>query len=194
MKVHLETDRLIIRELEEYDAEGIFELDSDPEVHEFLGKKTIKTINEAHKVIDFIRKQYVSNGIGISLLFVLFFTNCYRNEDCIVISDFIYVNNTTHIIETSIGIIDPNSKMSKNDESLGACDVISSDFVPPFIGETEIIFDNIKCLVYKSGLSVGIGDGPVGVDNYISTRIDNNHYEFIYTFTEEEYNKAIDCE
>ena len=42
MKVHIETDRFIIRELEEYDAEGIFELDSDPEVHEFLGKKPIK--------------------------------------------------------------------------------------------------------------------------------------------------------
>ena len=64
MKVHIETDRFIIRELEEYDAEGIFELDSDPEVHEFLGKKPIKTIDEAYKVIDFIRKQYVSNGIG----------------------------------------------------------------------------------------------------------------------------------
>ncbi len=64
MKVLIETDRLIIRELEKQDAEGIFKLDSDPEVHEFLGKKPINTINEAHQVIDFIRNQYVSNGIG----------------------------------------------------------------------------------------------------------------------------------
>lgn len=64
MKVHIETDRLIIRDIEESDAQGIFDLDSDPEVHEFLGKKPIKTIKEAKQVIAFIRNQYVKNGIG----------------------------------------------------------------------------------------------------------------------------------
>jgi ribosomal-protein-alanine N-acetyltransferase len=64
MKVHIETDTLIIRELEVSDAEGMFELDSDPEVHEFLGKNPIKTIDEAHEAIAYIRKQYTSNGIG----------------------------------------------------------------------------------------------------------------------------------
>ncbi|MEZ7925092.1 MAG: GNAT family N-acetyltransferase [Flavobacteriales bacterium] len=64
MKVHIETERLIIRDLELYDARGIFELDSDPEVHEFLGKNPIKTIDEAKQVIDFIRAQYIRNGIG----------------------------------------------------------------------------------------------------------------------------------
>ncbi|SEL41579.1 ribosomal-protein-alanine N-acetyltransferase [Aquimarina amphilecti] len=64
MKVHIETERLILRDLEEYDVEGIFELDSDPEVHEFLGKKPIKTIEEARQVIKFIRTQYKENGIG----------------------------------------------------------------------------------------------------------------------------------
>lgn len=64
MKIHIETKRLIIRDIEEYDAQGIYELDSDPEVHEFLGKKPIKTIQEAKQVISFIRAQYVKNGIG----------------------------------------------------------------------------------------------------------------------------------
>jgi ribosomal-protein-alanine N-acetyltransferase len=64
MKVHIETDTLIIRELEVSDAEGMFKLDSDPEVHEFLGKNPIKTIDEAHEAIAYIRKQYISNGIG----------------------------------------------------------------------------------------------------------------------------------
>ena len=64
MKVHIETDRLIIRDLEKYDSNGIFELDSDPDVHEYLGKKPMKTIEEADQVIDFIRNQYIDNGIG----------------------------------------------------------------------------------------------------------------------------------
>ncbi len=64
MKIHIETERLIIRDLEEFDAKGIFDLDSNPEVHEYLGKRPIKTIKEAEEVIIFIRKQYVENGIG----------------------------------------------------------------------------------------------------------------------------------
>ncbi|WP_103070386.1 GNAT family N-acetyltransferase [Aquimarina sediminis] len=64
MKIHIETERLIIRDLEKYDAQGIFDLDSDPEVHEFLGNNPIKTIDEAHNVIDLIRKQYTEYGIG----------------------------------------------------------------------------------------------------------------------------------
>ena len=64
MKTHIETERLIIRDIEKYDAKGIFELDSDPDVHEYLGKKPIKTIEEANQMIDFIRNQYIDNGIG----------------------------------------------------------------------------------------------------------------------------------
>lgn len=64
MKIHIETQRLIIRDLEKQDAEGIFDLDSDPDVHEFLGKHPIKTMEQASKVIEFIRKQYIDNGIG----------------------------------------------------------------------------------------------------------------------------------
>lgn len=64
MKIHIQTDRLILRDLEETDAEGIFALDSDPDVHEFLGKNPISTIEEARQIIESVRKQYVSNGIG----------------------------------------------------------------------------------------------------------------------------------
>ena len=64
MKVHIETDRLIMRELEESDADGIYQLDSDPEVHEFLGRKPIKTIDEARNIISVVREQYIKNGIG----------------------------------------------------------------------------------------------------------------------------------
>jgi len=64
MKIHFETKRLIVRDLEELDAKGIFELDSDPEVHKYLGNKPIKTIREAEEVVNSIRKQYDKNGIG----------------------------------------------------------------------------------------------------------------------------------
>src|SRR3954462_3045386 len=64
MKIFAETERLILRELLPTDAEGMFELDSDADVHKYVGKKPVKTIDECRDVIEFIRAQYVSNGIG----------------------------------------------------------------------------------------------------------------------------------
>jgi ribosomal-protein-alanine N-acetyltransferase len=64
MNIHVETERFLLRDIEEFDVQGIYDLDSDPEVHEFLGKKPIKTMEEAEKVNAYIRGQYSSNGIG----------------------------------------------------------------------------------------------------------------------------------
>jgi ribosomal-protein-alanine N-acetyltransferase len=64
MQIFIETERLIIRELLPTDDEAMFELDSDPQVHEFLGKSPVKTIEEVRDIIAFIRQQYIHNGIG----------------------------------------------------------------------------------------------------------------------------------
>ncbi|WP_316794825.1 GNAT family N-acetyltransferase [Pedobacter agri] len=60
----IETERLILRELEETDVEGMFTLDSDAQVHQFLGNKPVSTINQSKADIKFIRAQYIENGIG----------------------------------------------------------------------------------------------------------------------------------
>jgi len=64
MIFHLETERLLLRELRTTDLEGIFELDSNPEVHKYLGNKTIDTKQEAEEIIAFVINQYKENGIG----------------------------------------------------------------------------------------------------------------------------------
>jgi RimJ/RimL family protein N-acetyltransferase len=64
MKIFAQTERLILRELLPTDDKGMFELDSDPEVHEYLGRKPVKTIEESRNLIAFIREQYNTNGIG----------------------------------------------------------------------------------------------------------------------------------
>ncbi len=64
MKMHAETQRFILREIELTDVDGMFELDSNPEVHKYLGNKTVSSKEEMLKVIAFIRQQYVENGIG----------------------------------------------------------------------------------------------------------------------------------
>lgn len=64
MKVLVETDRLILREIILTDIEGMYELDSDPEVHKYLGNNPVKEKEEVIEVINFIRQQYIVNGIG----------------------------------------------------------------------------------------------------------------------------------
>lgn len=60
----IETDRLILRAIEASDADGLFELDSNPRVHQFLGNRPIKRKDEVYAIIDYIHKQYSDNGIG----------------------------------------------------------------------------------------------------------------------------------
>ncbi len=64
MKFHIETERLILREFRETDVEDFFEMDSNPEVHKYLGNNPVKTIEQAREVIATIRQQYLDNGIG----------------------------------------------------------------------------------------------------------------------------------
>lgn len=61
---YIETNRLLLREMIAEDYPGIFELDSDAEVHRYLGNRPLQTIDDAKAVIAFIQKQYAENGIG----------------------------------------------------------------------------------------------------------------------------------
>lgn len=64
MKFHIETERLLLRELRDEDLEGIYELDSNPNVHRYLGNKPINSREEAQKIIDSVKMQYAERGIG----------------------------------------------------------------------------------------------------------------------------------
>lgn len=64
MKFYIETDRLILRELLESDVEGMYELDSNPEVHRYLGNNPIKEKNQILPIIQYVSQQYIENGIG----------------------------------------------------------------------------------------------------------------------------------
>ena len=60
----IETERLILREILPSDADAMFELDSDPEVHRYLGNAPVKNKKRILEIIDFIRGQYNAFGIG----------------------------------------------------------------------------------------------------------------------------------
>ena len=64
MKIFVETERLLLREILPTDIDGMYELDADPEVHKYLGNKPVTGKEQAIEMINFIRQQYIDYGIG----------------------------------------------------------------------------------------------------------------------------------
>jgi [ribosomal protein S5]-alanine N-acetyltransferase len=64
MTLVLETERLLLRPLELSDAEAMFAMDSNPEVHKYLWQNPTQTIEESIKTIEYVRSQYEKNNIG----------------------------------------------------------------------------------------------------------------------------------
>jgi len=64
MKAPIETERLILRELLPSDEAGMFELDSNPNVHIYLGNNPVTDISRTREIIAGVRQQYSDNGIG----------------------------------------------------------------------------------------------------------------------------------
>jgi RimJ/RimL family protein N-acetyltransferase len=53
-----------MRPFEETDAEGLFLLDSNPEVMKYVGGVVSTEIEQSRQMIEFIQKQYKENGVG----------------------------------------------------------------------------------------------------------------------------------
>ena len=64
MNLTLETPRLLLRPFELSDAEDMFEMDKNPEVHKYLWQTPTKSKDETVKIISYIQKQYAENNIG----------------------------------------------------------------------------------------------------------------------------------
>ncbi len=64
MKIIIETERLIIREIEISDADDMLELHSDLEVHRYLGNNTITSREGIIEAINSLEKQYADFGVG----------------------------------------------------------------------------------------------------------------------------------
>ncbi|NNE31945.1 MAG: GNAT family N-acetyltransferase [Winogradskyella sp.] len=60
----IETERLILRPVKETDIDDFFELDSNPNVYVYLGRKPVTTIKQSEEMVAGILQQYKEFGIG----------------------------------------------------------------------------------------------------------------------------------
>lgn len=64
MEIFIETNRLILREIEFKDESDMFEMDSDPAVHRYIENKPVESIEEIRNIISILKNQYIENGIA----------------------------------------------------------------------------------------------------------------------------------
>ena len=64
MKIFVETERLVLREIVEDDFNELYKLDADPDVHRYLGNSTITSKEKLMEAIDSIQQQYIDFGVG----------------------------------------------------------------------------------------------------------------------------------
>lgn len=64
MEVRIETERFLIRPIAVGDLHGMYEMDKDPEVHRYVGKKPVTAIEQSGEMIAAIHQQYREFGIG----------------------------------------------------------------------------------------------------------------------------------
>ena len=64
MKKPIETERLLLREVIVSDVDGMFELDSNPNVHIYIGKKPVTAIEQSAAYIENLQQQYKDFGTG----------------------------------------------------------------------------------------------------------------------------------
>lgn len=64
MNRQLETNRLYMRPFEAADAEGLFELDRNPNVHRYLGNQSVTSLAQCEEIIASVQRQYAAHGIG----------------------------------------------------------------------------------------------------------------------------------
>jgi [ribosomal protein S5]-alanine N-acetyltransferase len=64
MRFYIETERLILRDILPTDEEAFFEMDSNPDVHIYLGNQPVTSREQIKEVIQNIQQQYEENGIG----------------------------------------------------------------------------------------------------------------------------------
>jgi ribosomal-protein-alanine N-acetyltransferase len=60
----LETERLILREFREEDAQALFEMESNPLVLKYLFKEPLRKLEEIYPIIEKVQRQYLENGYG----------------------------------------------------------------------------------------------------------------------------------
>ncbi len=149
-----------------------------------------------------MKKKYFLKIIYLLVMFLLF-----NNSTCTVEYstdiDWIFINETDYDIYYPIEFSDFNVaahdtlyypdaigvKIEKVDEGVNEPDYLSGDFIVIKYGLC------IKCdTILFLNEETQIRKGPMLIENYEGKKYSENNYEFTYRYTEEDFQRARECE
>lgn len=115
--------------------------------------------------------------------------SCTEPQPSYVLSDFIY-NNQSGVFVKFILYNNPNDTISiKNSEVFTKAILVEGGFDAPFICDSlEVVFNNESKVLYK-WINTS-SSNPLLLPSYSQTKINDNHYEFKYLITEQDYLNA----
>lgn len=91
--------------------------------------------------------------------------------DCNVKATFNFTNETDYKLEMGKGIIEPSGLLTVTQEDIGPCDLTESGYISPLFDSPTIIVNDTLCKTYNS-TSASVGEGPLGITNFSSKRVE----------------------
>ena len=143
--------------------------------------------------------RYLILGLVISLIITL---NSCKDHFFSIVGEYQFVNETNYSVTYSSSYekfnVAPNSAVviMENGRGSGKEGIREADFVSPLfsLSSADILtikFDQTRCL---TDVKVDDKHSVRNIKNFRITKMGNNHYKFTYTFTEEDYNRAMACQ
>ncbi|WP_412466720.1 hypothetical protein [Pedobacter sp. KLB.chiD] len=138
--------------------------------------------------------------LGISFYLTAVNVNCgKRSVDYVQYAQYEFINKTQYSIKViesrspDISFkIDKGSTYSLLREQDGSDKIVTEQsYISPFFSSQVIIeFDNTRCLNMTSQSEKSV----FNLENYSSIRMNSRKYKFTYTFTEQDYDRAVACQ
>lgn len=143
-----------------------------------------------------ISMRYIAFGLFTSLFIIG--ASCKKNTSWVMNGDFYFINETAHAITYAQSGFDefnipPNSSILISETQDGREDIEPGYYHSPLIRQgiknsLVVKFDNAKCLETFNRKNT-----PLNIENYASENLGRRTYKFTYTFTQADYDAAINC-
>ncbi|RZJ54332.1 MAG: hypothetical protein EOO44_05420 [Flavobacterium sp.] len=117
-------------------------------------------------------------------------------------AEYVFINKTNHSVtyikEFEKYNIAPNTTVTFHTTGEGSENMQADQYTSPF-GDPVAYKNSVRNLLVnfdgnRCWQAPPYGDhSPLDIKSYLAEKISNNNFRFIYTFTEEDYGKAISC-
>ncbi|MBU2913053.1 hypothetical protein [Reichenbachiella agariperforans] len=134
--------------------------------------------------------------LGSSLLIAISLTGCNQQTEYRHQADLVYINHTDETIDYSgLAILEPGESYTiENDREGGSKKPSVENCCNEILHDLLLDDTNVYLKTENHCVKLEKGEGAYGIDNYQSEKLGSRHFQFTYTFTDEDLSGANPCE